>query len=238
VEYRRLALILDDEAGQIGELALRLVRLGVNVHYANDFDETVLLAHQAADDVGAVMVPSHRATEWLPQILKRLHLPPAAVVLAGERPDDATVESLRSQGVRWALWSADDARAMRFVVTAAMSETDASEIRFELRVPTELEASLQRGPLDRPCVIRDLSTGGALVGLDPLVPTGSRIKLRIGVGDASLSLSARVVWSTECAEVQRPDSGPVMGIRFDDVDPEARAALLGFLAEETQRYQL
>jgi hypothetical protein len=30
MEYRRLALILDDEEGQIGDLALRLVRLGVD----------------------------------------------------------------------------------------------------------------------------------------------------------------------------------------------------------------
>ncbi len=44
VEYTRLALILDDEAGQTGELALRLMRVGVNVYHANHFDETVLLA--------------------------------------------------------------------------------------------------------------------------------------------------------------------------------------------------
>jgi len=238
MEYRRLALILDDQASQIGELALRLVRLGVNVLYANDFDETVLLAHQAADDVGAVVVPSNRAAGWLSLVLKRLHLTPAAVVLAGERPDDTTVESLRSEGVRWALWKLDDDRAARFVVTAAMSETDSTELRFDLRVPTELEGSLQRGPLDRPCVIRDLSVGGALVAIEPLVPMGSRIKLSLGVGSTSLSLRAKVVWSTESAEVAGAESSPVMGVQFDDLEPEGRAALLRFLAEELQRFRL
>jgi hypothetical protein len=56
---------------------------GVNVHYANDFDETVLLAQQAPDHVGAVLVPSKRAIAWLPPILKSLRLSPAAVVPAG-----------------------------------------------------------------------------------------------------------------------------------------------------------
>ena len=238
MDYRRLALILDDEAGLIGELALRLVRLGVNVHYANDFDETVLLAHQAADDVGAVIVPSSRATEWLPMILKRLHLPPAAVVPAGERPDDAIVESLRSQDVRWAMWTLDDDRAVRFVVTAAMSETDDTEIRFDLRVPTELEGSVQRGPLDRPCQIRTLSEGGALVALEPLVPVGSRITIHIDLGDASLSLRAKVAWSTESVEAPSKETEPVMGLRFDDVDSESQAAISRFLAVQLRRFHL
>jgi hypothetical protein len=152
--YRRLALILDDETGQIGELALRIVRLGVDALYANNFEETVLLVHQEAGDVGAVIVPGSRAAAWLPPILKRLRLPPAAVVPVGERPEDDAVESLRSQGVRWALWTTEDDRALRFVLKASMSETDSAETRLGLRMPAQLQGSLQRGPLDRPCAIR------------------------------------------------------------------------------------
>jgi len=236
--YRRLALILDDETGQIGELALQLARLGVDALYANDLEESVLLAREEADDVGTVIVPSNRAVEWLPPILKRLALPPAAVVPVGERPEDDVVESLRSQGVRWVLWTPDDSRALRFVVKAAMSETDFTETRVGLRVPSELEASVQRGPLDRPCVIRDLSEGGALVALDPLVPEGGRITLRFEVGDRSLSLRAKVAWSTEYTEPQPHEPEPVMGIRFDHVDTEAQGALLRFLAGELQRFRL
>lgn len=237
MQYQRLALILDDEAGQIGELALQLVRLGVNVLYANDFDEAVLLARQATGNVGAVIVPSGRATEWLPMILKRMRVPPAALVPAGERPDDATLESLRSKDVRWALWLPDDDRAVRFVVTSAMSETDATEIRFYLRLPTELEGNVQRGPLERPCEIRNLSPGGALVATEPLFPVGSRIMLHLDLGNASLSLCARVAWSTECTGVHPVETSPVMGVSFDDVDPEARDVLSRFLEGEIRRFR-
>jgi len=238
MEYRRLALILDDEAGQIGELAIQLVRLGVNVLYTNDFDEAVLLARQAADELGAIIVPSHQAIAWLPIILKRLRLSPEAVVPAGERPDDDALGSLRSQGVRFALWLPDDDRAVRFVVTSAMSETDAAEIRFDLRAPTDLEGRAQRGPLDRPCGIRDLSPGGALVALDPPAPVGSHITLHFRLGDTSLSLPATVVWSSDLTGLLVPPPSPVMGVRFDDVGLEDRSALSRFLAGEIQRFRL
>ncbi len=238
MEYLRLALILDDEAGRLGELALRLVRLDVRVLYANDFDETVLLAQQAPDDVGSVLVPSDRALGWLPRILKRLRLPPAAVVPVGERPDDGIVASLRGSGVRWALWTQDDDRALRFVVTTAVSETDATETRSDLRVPTQLDGVVHRASLDRPSVILNLNDSGALVALDPPVPAGGRIKLALGVGDEALSLSGRVIWSTENPEVQTVETSPVMGVRFEDVDLDDRAALMRFLAKELERFRL
>jgi hypothetical protein len=238
MEYPRLALILDEEAGPIGELALQLVRLGVNVLYTNDLDESVLLARQAADNVGAVVVPSHRAIEWLPRIPKRLPLPASALVPAGEQADDATLEALRDEGVRWVLWLPDDERAVRFVVAAAMSETDATEIRFDLRVPTKLQGKIQRGSLDRPCEVLNLSEGGALVAVEPLMPVGSRIALHLDLGDESLSLSARVAWSTESTEPHPAEGNSMMGVQFEDADPEARGALGRFLERRIQRFRL
>jgi hypothetical protein len=66
----------------------------------------------------------------------------------------------------------------------------------------------------------------------------ARITLRLGVGDASLSLRARVAWSSESSEVYPPEPSPVMGVRFDDVDAEGGSALSRFLAAELQRFRL
>jgi hypothetical protein len=97
---------------------------------------------------------------------------------------------------------------------------------------------LQRGPLDRPCAIRDLSEDGALVALDPLVPEGSRVTIRFEVGEQSLSLRAKVAWSTESTGEHPHEPGPVMGIRFDEVESGARDAISSFLAGELQRFRL
>jgi hypothetical protein len=238
MQYGRLALILDDEAGQIGELALLLVRLGVNVLYANDFDEAVLLAREATGNVGAVIVPCGQANAWLPMILKRMRVPPEALVPAGERPDDDTLAALRAQGARWVLRLPDDDRAVRFVVTSAMSETDDTEIRFYLRLPTDFGGSVQHGSLQRPCEIRNLSPGGALVAMEPLFPVGGRIMLSLDLGDTSLTLGARIAWSTECTGVHPVEASPVMGVSFDDVDPETRDVLSRFLEGEIRRFRL
>lgn len=241
MEYRRLALIFDDEAGQIGELALRLVRLGVDALYANDVEESVLLAHQEEGSVGAVVVPVKRALEWIPVILKRLKLPPGAIVPAGSQPTNAVLESLRAQGLRWALWTPEDDRALRFVVSAAMSETDDDEIRFDLRVPTEIEAMASRGPLQRPCKIRNLSDAGAMVELDPPVSVGGRIELAFSVEDRPLLLPAKVMWSTESRNSRKRDTPAVtsaMGVEFTDIDPDVTAMLQGYLTRERKEFLL
>ena len=59
--------------------------------------------------------------------------------------------------------------------------------------------------------------------------------LALGVGSTSLSLRAKVVWSTEATETK---TSSVMGVQFEDLEPEGRAALLRFLAEELQRFRL
>lgn len=236
--YRRRALIFDDEAGQIGELALRLVRLGIDALYANDVEETVLLAHQEQGAVGAVVIPAVRADDWIPLILKRLKLPPGAIVPAGPRPVEKRLESLRAQGLRWALWNTEDDSAVRFVVSAAMSETDDDEIRFDLRVPTRIEGVASRGPLNRPCVIENLSDGGAMVALDPPSSVGGRIQLAFEIDGESLSLPAKVMWSSEASAKKNPDTAPTMGVEFGEIDTDVLLVLQTFLGRERKAYLL
>jgi Tfp pilus assembly protein PilZ len=238
MSYRRRALILDDEAGEIGDLALRLVRLGIDSHYANDLEEAVLLTQQEQGDMGAVVIPASRAEEWIPLILKRLNLPSAAIVPAGARPPDTQIESMRVQGLRWALWNTDNDRALRFVVSAAMSETHDDEIRFDLRVPTVIEATASRGPLNRPCLIQSLSNGGAVVALDPPVSVGGRVELAFEIAGESLALPAKVMWSSEADANKNPDVEPAMGVEFGEIETGALGHIESFLSRERKVYLL
>jgi hypothetical protein len=74
--------------------------------------------------------------------------------------------------------------------------------------------------------------------MEVLFPVGSRIMLSLGLGDARLTLGARIVWSTECTGVHPVEANPEMGVSFDDVDPEARDLISRFLEGEMQRFRL
>lgn len=239
--YDRVTLVFDDEANSLGGVALELVRAGIDSLYANDENETDLLARQERDRVAAVLVPSALVLERLPFIVKRLGLPPAAIVPVGSRPTGPILAALREQGIRWTHWVDEPDREvpLRFAVAAAMSETDPTELRYGLRVPVSLDATLVRGPLERPCHVRDLSGGGAAVELDPPVPVGARVVLHLDLPDQAeaetLRLPCRVVWSTERLH-ERDDLRPGIGLSFQE---EADApSLRSYLSAELERLQL
>ena len=68
--YERFALILDSDATPLGQAAMRLVEVGVDVLYAKDPDEAVLLARQESSRLGAILLPT------------RLDLGPQAALLS------------------------------------------------------------------------------------------------------------------------------------------------------------
>jgi hypothetical protein len=58
------------------------------------------------------------------------------------------------------------------------------------------------------------------------------------LGDASVTVRARVAWSTEDAESPAVPIGPAMGVLFENVDVETRDLLVRFLAGELKRFLL
>jgi hypothetical protein len=232
LEYRRFVLVFDDESGGLGELALALVRSGVDSLYTNDADEGSLLVRQEGGCVGGVLVPAASALDRVASVVKRWHLPPAALVPVGDRPDDEAVDSLRAQGLRWALWSPFGDRELRFAARAAISETDDTEIRFDLRVPTELAGRLGDGDDEAPCEICDLSESGAQVVAAGPAAKGARLRLGLDLGEGRLDLDAVVVWSRPCGDAPEGDGRVRMGICFSEPDRDAVAALSAFLGRE------
>ena len=67
-------------------------------------------------------------------------------------------------------------------------------------------------------------------------PTSATALLAEATG--SVSLRAKVAWSTESTGEHPHEPGPVMGIRFDEVESGARDAISSFLAGELQRFRL
>jgi hypothetical protein len=221
VEYDRRVLIIDGEDGALQQLAIELMGRNFAVHYANDPAEALLLAQEARGQIGAVLFVSSPALGRIPDMARRLSVAPASLIPIGDRPEPREIAAMAFHGVRWHLWDDPSNETIRFVLTSVLSEQDPMELRFDLRVPTRVPASLEIDDLKGEVTIRDLSPGGACLLGQIVGDVGARGRLCFTLGDTPLELPLRVAWRVEGAS----DDVGVGGIAFTEVDPEAGAAL-------------
>jgi len=242
VEYERFALIFDSDAGELGRAALTLLETGIDVLYAADPDEAMLLASQESERLGALLVPSSLNVEefdgLIERVCPRLGGFVESLVPVGLEPDAAVTSHLRRRGIRWCLWEPYEPRELRFVTAAALMAGDPSERRKNLRVPAQLFAGTLQGSERRSAVVCDLSTGGAYLGLEPCFEAGTEVDLELPLQPSSVYLRAVVAHTHEGDAPPRPDLPGGMGVQFLKLGSEDVAALSRLLEELTGPYRL
>jgi hypothetical protein len=226
-------LIVDDEPNGLGEIALRILRLGIDVFYAKDRGEAWLLAQQEAPRIGAVLFPPSLDFAEVEAVVKalRTHAPQVdrTLVVIGRRPDDAARQRLRDRGVEWALWEPHDESGLRSVVSAAMGPRYEGEPRKAPRLPTTLLGRAFLGAKRRDAIVATLSTAGAFLEMPSPFPEESQITLEIALPEGSVVGKARVVhtrYPEEAASGHHPGG---MGVEFLSPAPEAVERIRLFL---------
>ena len=229
------ALIVDDDSNSLGDVALRLLRLRIDVFYAKDPTEAWLLAQQEADRIQTLLFPLTVAMERISEIAAclRSKAPEVlrALVVVGQRPDETARERLRKECVEWALWEPYDESALRSIVSASMRPDFESGPRGEARLPTTLLARAFAGTRRRDAIVSTLSSVGAFLEAPSLFPEETRITLEIALPHGSLLVKARVV-HTSYPNTEAPMAQPNgMGVEFMNLASAEEERLLGFLKE-------
>ncbi len=229
-------LVLDDESTGLGDAALRLLRLGVDVFYANDPDEAIVFCSQPeARLVRAVMFPEGLATDALERVVSRL---PAtaegagpSLVAVGELADDHRLVELRKAGAERALRPPFDDATLRWVVNAARFEHDHEPKRRHTRAPTNLLARASWGLKRKDLVCSSLSPGGAFLETPSPLNEGTRIKLKLPLPSGSVTLKAVVANHSEGrGEGTSGELRPAgMGVTFLDPGEADRSALAEYV---------
>jgi len=231
--YDRSALILDADEHTLTQVSMSLLVLGHRSIYADDLDELLVLAREREAQVGALIVPSHRAFEWWPTLSKRilepLALAPLAVLPVGDRLPDADAETLYCDGVRWALWEPYSPWELRFAASLVLSECDPNEAREDARVPCSIAVEIASESRSQTARITDLSRGGVFVQLAHPNPRDSEVVLCTELCGRVVSLRGRVAWRTSPSSPAWLDRG--MGIEFQGVDADT----LDLLRQEMDR---
>jgi hypothetical protein len=234
------ALVVDDAKGALGQVALRLIRLGVAGFYAKDVVEAWLLAQQEAGSIRVLLVAPHVDLGGVARILALLRGHPSglarSVIAIGASPDEATRAGLREAGVEWALWEPYDESALRMVISNAMAPALAGEPRRSERLPTTLLGRAFKGLHRKDGVVCSLSIDGAFLEMPYPYEEGTRITLEIDVEGESLVAKAEVRYTRERGGDGAAEYPAGMGVAFLELAPAAREKLARYLGEQHRRF--
>ena len=223
------ALVVDDEKFALGELALRILRLGVDVFHAKGGGEATLLAREAAERIRALLFPPALSLAELASLTaclsSREDPSPVTLVVVGEKPEDARRADLREAGVDWALWEPFEESALRQVLAQALTAWRDVEMRKEPRVPTTILARAFAGIKRKDVLVSTLSTAGAFLETPFPFHDGTRISLEMALPDGCLVTKADVVFARSSADTGGTGQPAGMGVAFSGLDAGSERAL-------------
>ena len=235
-------LAIDDEKGSLGDLPLRLIRAGVDVHHTSEIDEAELLARQEGDGVCGLVLPSaageRHVFEALEAVGPHTGLGPEGVALLGPRMDGRAIERLRELGVRWRLWDPQEDRDLRFIGWSLVWGASDQNLRLDQRVPTALPATAARRGDERDVLVGDLSPSGAFLETESPFPAGSRLGIAIRLPNRALELTATVRWVASGRAALQTPLATGCGVEFLDPPPALRGVLAEHIESETARFLL
>jgi hypothetical protein len=238
-ELLRKLLLVDDGTGALGPLALRLGRLGFDVHYAGEPDEGHLFVAQEKHAIRVLAIsPAVELTEAnkiLDGMTRTSGSRPAFIAL-GEEPDAERRSRLREAGVDWVLWAPFNDTELRYLVKGAMAPASELAPRHRHRLPVDLTANLRAGDRQEVAVISSLSAEGAFIEMSDPFPVGSPLEVEFDLSGKRLRSMARVVHQQR-DDLENPAAVSGIGILFlQGADRETTRVLLEAIREREGRY--
>lgn len=234
-------LVVDDAKTSLGDLALQMVRLGIDVLHASLVDEAELLARQEGTAVRGVLMPSTSDVGDLDRMLESVGpytgIAPEMIALVGPRADEARLDRLRARGMRFRLWSPFEDRDLRFLAWLVAWAGGDDDLRIHARVPTVLPAEVTRQGETRAMMVGDLSPAGAYLETDAPFPAGCRVNLEISLPSGPIRITGIVRWVADTRS-RAPRVRPGFGVEFVHVRKEVRRELEEHLDAECERFAL
>ncbi len=235
---RGRVLVIDDGDEALGAVALRLSRLGIDIHYASAIDEAHLFVNQEGDGIRVVAAPPTVDFDGLNRVMS--HLAELCgerrrVIVIGERPEDDVRSTIRESGVDWVLWVPFNDTELRCLLKSAMALSCEIADRREPRVPVDLTASISSGNRREVAVVSSLSPRGAFVETSDPLPVGSSLRVEMDMPHDRFRGFARVV-HVQQEDPARPHEPSGMGVSFFGSDRDTERILRKAVKELEARY--
>jgi hypothetical protein len=218
---------------------MRLIRLGIDTHYATTITEARLFVAQEGDAIRGILVPPTIDFEQALHVqedLTQLTGEKRRLIVAGEQPDNATRARIREVGVDWVIWVPYNDAEIRFVVKSAMVLRRDLINRRDIRVPVDLVANIWSGVRREVAVVSTLSSRGAFIEFSSPLKRGSSMRIEIELPNDRFRGFARVVSVTPDGP-DRPEDPSGVGVTFYGLDRQSELTLRKAISELEARYQ-
>jgi CheY-like chemotaxis protein len=231
-------LLVDDSAGSLATVSLRIARLGVDTHYASFVDEAHLFVNQEGAALRVLVAPPdidlEQANEVVTAMAEQLGWRPPFLIV-GEEPDAAQRAAIREAGVSSVLWAPFDDEELRFLVKSALSMPEGG-VRDEKRVPLNQMATLRVDNRRESALLSSLSVRGAFFETANPPPVGTRLRIDFELAPDHFRLFGEVRYRQleEASEGEEGSGG--VGVTFYGVEEDAEHALRKAVEERAARY--
>jgi CheY-like chemotaxis protein len=226
-------LLIDDETASTGALVAQLVRIGIEPIRVADLAEAVEVVKSKEYSIRAVLLPSHLPGSAVRKAMKsmRRREPVLPAMVYGKAPDRAQRKLLQKADVLLAIWDGYDEGMLRFQINRLVSGDGNSSVRTSRRAPVHAPVRIIVGGREKQGTLYSLSEGGCFIETPRASMDGARLHLVFDAGGIGYSLDGTVAFSNVPGNLQRPNLPLGMGVRFDDLDEEARWKLADFIRD-------
>ena len=222
-------------------LAARVVLLNYRALPARTPEAVLEIDRRAANPVRCVILaPGHGLGDPardLSRLAKKMGSDWVEFVAAGDFPTQPEVDSLRTAGVRYALWQPYTAEELRFVVNLA-HYNDIGKPRSAARVPTNMVAKVASKTGERSAILYNLSLHGAYLITPRPTLRGGTVELRAGLPGGDALVDAEVIWNNVPGNLRKANAPIGMGVRFVDMDAAVYDAVRRYMKERAAAFTL
>ncbi len=238
VKVEARVLLIDDAQGSLGETALRLTRLGFDLHYAPAIDEATFFIADKRDSLRLLICPPNAdlaAVSCVRSRLTRDRRDPIPLAVMGDAPDPDRRTAIREAGATWVLWAPFEDGELSFLLHAAVESSVVAGHRAEQRVPVSENAWVRVGPIRRVGVLTTLSIGGCFVEMENPPEPGTWMRLEFELPDVPVRVFGEVLYRRS-EQSARGCLNDGVGIHFKDLDKESEEAIRTLVDTIAARY--
>lgn len=239
--HEREDILVYSPEDELHELLGRLLLNHFRGRVARDFEEARRILAENEPTIHAallpVALPFPKMGAELAQLRGAARTRRLRLVVAGPRPGEEGLATLRRAGVDFTLFEPSGDTELRFVLNRATYDDTEGEKRENLRVPTSLVARVHSPAGTKLALVYSLSRTGAYLETPRPSQESAKVEVEMPFPNGPFTVAATVMSTNVTGNLRRENLPRGMGIRFDGLEEEEKLLLKSYIDDRAACYK-